>query len=113
MKINLHIDQIVIGGPSLTRREREHLARDLEQELARQLHRRIAAERGAAAQGSRPGRDAGPGPDAHGTSALESRIAGDVLAVLPPGLLAGHRPAQLAPSPGRRRPRLAGPGAAR
>ena len=33
MKINLHIDQIVIDGPSLTRREREHLARALEQEL--------------------------------------------------------------------------------
>ncbi|MGO9220285.1 MAG: hypothetical protein ACLPN6_30925 [Streptosporangiaceae bacterium] len=111
MKINLHIDQIVIDGPSLTRREREHLARDLELELARQLHLYIAGERGAA-RGSRPRGDAGPDLDADRRSALGSRIAGEVLAALPAGLLAGHRTAQL-PSPGRRLPRPAGPGAAR
>ena len=110
MKINLRIDQIVIDGPSLTRREREHLARDLEHELARQLHLYTAGERGVA-RGSRPRRD-GLDPRVHRTSALGSRIAGEVLAALPAGLLAGHRAAQ-PPSPGRRLPRLAGPGAAR
>ena len=106
MKISLHIDQIVIDGPSLTRREREHLARALEQELSRQLRRRLAGERGAAA-GSVP-----QGPDADGASALGARIADDVLAALPAGTLAGSRTAQLA-SPGQRGSRPAGRGAAR
>ena len=61
MKISLHIDQIVVDGTSLTRREREHLARALEQELvppAAPTRRRRArrSQRGA------PGR----GPDADG-----------------------------------------------
>ena len=63
MKISLHIDQIVVDGLSLTRRERAHLATALEQELARLLRQRAAGERGAAA-GSAP-----RGPDADGASA--------------------------------------------
>ena len=46
MKISLHIDQIVVDGTSLTRREREQLAGALEQELGRQLRQRAAGERG-------------------------------------------------------------------
>ena len=54
MKINLRIDQIVVDGPSLTRREREHLATDLEHELrasAAPVHRG-RARRGAGIQAS-------------------------------------------------------------
>jgi hypothetical protein len=106
MKISLHIDQIVVGGASLTRREREHLARTLQQELARRLGQRAAGEAGARAGGARRG------PDAEGTSALGIRIAGDVLAALPAGILAGGRTARLLP-PGQPRPWQAGTGAAR
>jgi hypothetical protein len=56
MKISLHIDQIVVEGTSLTRREREHLAGALEQELARQLRQRAAGEAGAPAGAARRGR---------------------------------------------------------
>jgi hypothetical protein len=64
MKISLHIDQIVIDGARLTRREREHLAGTLEQDLARQL-------RGGATGGS----------------GLSAQIAREVLAALPAGAL--------------------------
>jgi hypothetical protein len=77
MKISLHIDQIVIEGASLTRREREHLAATLERELVRQLRQ------GAAGAG-RPGR-AGRDRDAPGGSRLAGQIAGQVLAALPAG----------------------------
>jgi len=106
MKISLHIDQIVVDGTSLTRREREQLAGALEQELGRQLRRRAAGKRGEPAGGAR--RD----PDAKGAAALGARIAGDVLAALPAGILADRRTARPLP-PGRRRSRPAGLGAAR
>ena len=106
MKISLHIDQIVVDGTSLTRREREQLARALEQELGRQLRRRAAGKRGEPAGAARRG------TDAEGAAALGARIAGDVLAALPAGILAGGRTARPLP-PGRRRSRPAGPGAAR
>jgi hypothetical protein len=98
VKISLHIDQIVVDGTSLTRRERDHLAGALEQELTRQLRRR------AAGQASAPARAARQDP-AGGGAALGTRIAGEVIAALPVGILAaGH----MAPPirPGRRRSRL-------
>jgi hypothetical protein len=106
MKISLHIDQIVVEGASLTRREREHLAGTLEQELTRQLRRRAAGEAGAPAGAARQDLAAA------GTAALGARIAGEVIAALPAGLLAGGHPARPV-RPGRRRSRPAGPGAAR
>jgi hypothetical protein len=76
MKISLHIDQIVIEGASLTRREREHLAATLERELVRQLGQRAAGGPGGPA---RAGRDR----DAAGGSRLAGPIAAQVLAALP------------------------------
>jgi len=106
MKSRLRMDGIVIDGTSLTRREREHLARALERELARQLRWRAAGQRGPAGSGARRGRDA------DGASALGARIADDVLAALPGGILVGTRTARLVP-PGRRRSRPAMLGEAR
>ena len=106
MKINLHIDEIVVDGISLTQRERAHLATALEQELARLLGQRAAGDRGAPAGAARRG------PHAHGGSALGVRIAHDVLAALPAGILVGRRPALLL-SAGRRQHRPARPGAGR
>ena len=106
MKISLHIAQIVVDGTSLTRREREHLAGALEEELSRQLQGRAAGEAAAPAGAARRG------PHADGAAALGARIAGDVLAALPAGILAGGRTARPLP-PGRRRSRPAGPGAPR
>jgi hypothetical protein len=73
VRVNLHIDRIVVNGTSLTRREREQLARTLEQELGHQLRVRITG-----AQGER-------GSGRHGTSQLAGRIATEVLAALPVG----------------------------
>jgi hypothetical protein len=72
VKISLHIDQIVIDGARLTRREREHLAGALQQDLARQL-RGGGGGRGGATGGSR----------------LSAEIAREVLAALPAGVLPG------------------------
>jgi hypothetical protein len=74
MNVNLRIGQIVIHGVTLTRREREQLAATVQQELIRQL--------------SRGGRSA-PGAQRGGGSALGLRIAGEVLAALPPGTIPG------------------------
>ena len=106
MKINLHISQIVVDGTSLTRREREHLAAALEQELTRQLRQRAVGERGAQAAAARHCPQAPSGSD------LGARIAREVLAALPAGILAGGRPARVLP-PARRQPGPAAPGAGR
>jgi hypothetical protein len=95
VKINVHIAQIVVEGTSLTRREREHLAAALEYELARQLRERVTRERGQPAAGTRPDQDVS------NVSRLGSRIAQDVLAALPAGVLADSRPA----APSRRQSR--------
>ena len=42
MNITVHIDQITVEGAPLTRREREHLAATLEQELTRLLREQAA-----------------------------------------------------------------------
>jgi hypothetical protein len=106
VKINLHIDQIVVDGPLLTRRERDHLATTLEQELTHQLRQRAADGRGTPARAARRG-DGG-----QGGSPLGIRIAHDVLAALPVDALAGGSPARVLPT-GRRRPRPVAPGAGR
>jgi hypothetical protein len=99
VKINLHIGQIVVEGTSLTRREREHLTTALEHELARQLREHVTRERGQPAARPRPDRDVS------NVSRLGSRIAQDVLAVLPAGVLADSRPA----APSRRQSRRGRP----
>jgi len=111
VKINLRIDQIVVEGTSLTRREREHLTTALEHELARQLRERVTreggqpavggwkaagAQRSASAQesaGAQPPAGARTDQEASGVSRLGRRIAHDVLAALPAGALADRRPA--------------------
>jgi hypothetical protein len=100
VKFSLHIDQVVVEGTSLTRREREHLAATLEQELARQLRQRAAGERANHA-GSGPGAGARQDQDARSASLLGSRIAHEVLAALPAGALPAGRAARV-PAPGRR-----------
>ena len=60
MKINLRIDQIVVEGISLTRREREHLTTALEHELARQLRERVTRAGGQPAVGGWPPADVQP-----------------------------------------------------
>lgn len=99
MKINLRIDQIVVEGTALTRREREHLTTALEHELARQLRERVTREGGQPAVGGWKAADAQPpagartDQEASGVSRLGRRIAHDVLAALPAGALADSRPA--------------------
>ena len=114
MKINLRIDQIVVEGTSLTRREREHLTAALEHELARQLRERVTREGGQPAMGGWKAAGtqlpAGTQPpagaqlpagvrtdqEASDVSRLGRRIAHDVLAALPAlpaGALADSRPA--------------------
>jgi hypothetical protein len=106
VKINLRIDEIAVEGTSLTRREREHLTRTLEQELVRELRQRAAGQQGPPGRADR--RDLG-GPAG---STLGVRIAHDVLAALPAGILtggySGHRP-----RPGRRQSRRVMPGVVR
>jgi hypothetical protein len=101
MKINLHIDQIVIEGISLTRRERDQLASTLEQELARQLRQRrrppgAASEPGALPQPARRDRDGSA------QAPLGARIAHELLAALPASALAGGQPLGSLPATRRR-----------
>jgi hypothetical protein len=70
VRINLHIDQIVVEGTNLTRRQRELLAAAIEAELTSQLRRRAGT----------PERAAG---------GLGANIAGQILAAIP--LPAGPR----------------------
>jgi hypothetical protein len=65
MRINLHIDAIVVEGTNLTRRQRDQLAGAIEAELTSQLRQRISPP------GAAPGR--GLGAD----------IARQVIATLP------------------------------
>jgi len=92
VKINLRIDQIVVEGTSLTRREREHLTAALEHELARQLRERVTRERVTRA-GGQPAAGARADQEASGVSRLGRRVAHEVLAALPAGALADSRPA--------------------
>jgi hypothetical protein len=103
VKINLRIDEIAVQGASLTRREREHLTRTLEQELARELRRRAAGRQGPPGWADR--RDPGG-------STLGVRIAHDVMAALPAGILTGGGSGH-GPRPGRRQSRRVMPGAVR
>jgi hypothetical protein len=91
MKINLHIERIVIEGDTLTRRQREQLAATLEAELAHQL--RQAAQAGGDLPSMTNGwSEAGPG------ASLSSHIARQVLAALPLDTLVGRSPVRVAPS---------------
>jgi hypothetical protein len=97
MNITVHIDQITVEGPPLTRREREHLAATLEQELTRLL-REQAAGRPARGPDSPGGRPPQPPPipggslSPHTPSApLGSRIARELLAALPAGTFGRRR----------------------
>jgi hypothetical protein len=108
VKVNLHIDRIVIDGATLTRRERDLLAGTLAQEVARQLRD----------PGSPDGHDGRNGPHPHdrrgrdGAAPLGVRIAQQVVAALPVAALSGRRPTRILAS-GPRRPQAAGPRAAR
>jgi hypothetical protein len=85
MKINLHIDRIVIEGASLTRRQREQLAATLEAELAHHL-RQAGGDGGDLPSLTDGWREAGPG------APLVSHIARQVLAALPLDTLVGRAP---------------------
>jgi hypothetical protein len=92
MTISLRIDQIVIEGAALTRRERAQLASDLENELAALLRQRTG--RGGLAAPAATRERAAPG------SALATQIAREVLAALPPDTFATGR-GRATPSGGR------------
>ena len=110
MNITVHIDQIAVEGAPLTRREREHLAATLEQELTRLLRERAAGRRGLRPAAGQPaqssaGRDYGRpargsagsgGDDQQAASPLGSRIAREVLAALPAGTF-GRAPGPVPP----------------
>jgi len=77
VKINLHIERIVVEGIDLTRRERQELATTIEQELIRRLRGRL---------GDHPAPPGRPEPHATGASdesPLGVRIARDLFAALP------------------------------
>jgi hypothetical protein len=82
MRVNVHIDRIVVDGASLTRRQRDRLAQNLGDEIGRQLRRRMAGRPVAAAGGG----GGGPG------GSLAATIALDVVAAVPVGVFAGRRP---------------------
>jgi hypothetical protein len=77
MTISVHIDQVMVEGAALTRREREQLAVTLEQELTRLLRQRAAGRPAPPPIASQPAGDARAGVT------LGRRIAGELLAALP------------------------------
>jgi hypothetical protein len=52
MRINLHIDEIVVEGTNLTRRQRDQLAVAIEAELTSQLRHRVSPPRAAGGLGA-------------------------------------------------------------
>jgi hypothetical protein len=91
MRINLHIDQIVVDGATLTRRERQHLAETLEQELALQLRRHAAGATTQLAPWGHATRDQRTKTRGRETR-LGARIAAEILATLPLDALPSARP---------------------
>jgi hypothetical protein len=85
VNVHVHIDRLVVDGPSLSRRERERLVQTLEQDLARHLRQGVTG-----------------GDGERGRPTLGGLIAAEVVAALP----VDARPVTAHPS--RRRERVTG-----
>jgi hypothetical protein len=88
MSIELHIGEIVIDGPSLTRREREELRIQLQDELASRID---GVARVAGVNPTRPGL---PTPAQHLTEVLADGIAESLFVALPTTTVRQQGPAR-------------------